>query len=188
LIDFQEVWSTTWLNWKHPNYHYFQKIDEVLHVRNALIFFDEIAQPLDPRLWTKESSGVRAFFQLHGHRHNDIIGTTQDPSLVCKSALIIISKWFLCSDCSNFFSFDLIEVKRELLKRRDLLKPLDASDVESPDSIDETVLVDLLPSNEIKKYCFHPKKLYHYELNEHKSETHHYFAPNVILARILFPL
>lgn len=168
LLNGEQVYSTTWINWKHPNYHYFRDFEEVKDVRNAVIFFDEIAQPLDPRNWKDENSGVRAFFQLHGHRHNDIYGTTQDVSLVAKSALIVISEWYLISNATGFLSFGSVVVKRERLTLKDLKRPLDASDLEEFDESNDNINDAFCFDGDSKTFYLSKKKLAHPELDDDK--------------------
>jgi len=95
LMNGEEVWSCYWINWAGDNWHYFQPrdFDAIKNLRNCVIVFDEVAQMWEPRDWESENSEVRAFFQLHRHRHNDIYFNTQDVSLVSKTVGIIASEW-----------------------------------------------------------------------------------------------
>ena len=107
LIAGYQVYSNLWLNWKNfdvlgewdsekNNLHYYQEIEDIVDVRNCIVICDEIAEPLDPRNWENESGAIRRFFQQHRHHHVDVYGTTQNITLVAKSARIVIDEWTDC--------------------------------------------------------------------------------------------
>jgi len=113
LLGGEEVWCNFWINWKgiwtiddeHPegywrqNLHFFTSDefeDLAPTLRNCVLIMDEIGQVMEPRAWEQESGNIRRFFQLHRHHHVDIYGTTQDLSLVAKSAWIVVDEWILC--------------------------------------------------------------------------------------------
>jgi len=96
LLRGELVYSTTWINWNGFNLKYFTADDfqdNISNFQNCLVFFDEVQRVLEPRDWDSESGAIRAFFQLHRHRHVNIIGTTQDISLIAKSALIVVDNF-----------------------------------------------------------------------------------------------
>lgn len=105
LLAGEEVWCCYWVNWNLPNYHYFapRDLDKIMNLRNSMIVFDEIRRSLDPRQWESESDEVRSFFELHRHRHNDIIGNTQDVSLVAKTVGVQAHSWVLVDRIEDGF-------------------------------------------------------------------------------------
>jgi hypothetical protein len=99
LIAGEQVYCNFWINWKGDNLHFFNNEDfEELAptLQNCILVMDEIGQILEPRAWEQESGVIRRFFQLHRHHHVDIYGTTQDISLVAKSAWIVTDEWIMC--------------------------------------------------------------------------------------------
>lgn len=108
LLAGEEVYCNFWINWKgilqedgtyKQNLHYFtaEDFEELApQLQNCVLVMDEIGQVLEPRAWEQESGNIRRFFQLHRHHHVDIYGTTQDISLVAKSAWIVVDEWILC--------------------------------------------------------------------------------------------
>ncbi len=132
LIAGYQVYSNLWLNWKRSdgvgewdtkknNLHYYQEIEDIIDVRNCIVICDEIAEPLDPRNWENEGSGVRRFFQQHRHHHIDIYGTTQNITLVAKSARIVIDEW---TDCFRILTFipGVIILRERHIDRSQMLK------------------------------------------------------------------
>jgi len=97
LLAGEDVKACYWLNWAGSNFHYFPPTEDgfnsIKDSRNSVIIFDELAQIWDPRRYNNESPEVRAFFQLHRHRHNDIYGNTQDISLIAKTVGIVGSNF-----------------------------------------------------------------------------------------------
>lgn len=108
LIAGEQVYSSYWINWNRPNLTLFQEFEEVENLRNCVVVFDEIGQILPARQWELEGLRVQLFFQLHRHRHVDIIGNTQDVSLVSKTVGIVANKWYFIVNKNipilNFFA------------------------------------------------------------------------------------
>lgn len=100
LLDGIDVYVNYWINCNLENYHYFRDFEEIKDVRNCIVVFDELCHVLDPRHWDAGVSGQR-FFQLHRHRHVDIIGNTQHVSLIAKTALIEVSRFVMCEKILN---------------------------------------------------------------------------------------
>lgn len=86
----QQVYSNTWINWKGDNLKYFVDPIDIIHVKNAVIFFDEMGSILDSRNWKETPREVRYFFQQHRKRGIDIIATTQNISFIELSARAIL--------------------------------------------------------------------------------------------------
>jgi len=101
LLNGEQVYSNFWINWKGDNLHFFTRFDEILHVTNCVVAIDEIGRFLDPRNWEKETGEIRRWFQLHRHNHIDVFGTTQDISLIAKSALIVVDEFIYCEQFLN---------------------------------------------------------------------------------------
>lgn len=92
----RQVYSNTWINWKGNNLHYFVDPVDLITLRDAVIFIDEIGSILDSRNWKETPPEVRYFLQQHRKRNIDIIATTQHPSFVEISARAIIGYWAKC--------------------------------------------------------------------------------------------
>lgn len=183
LIEGLDIYCCYWLNWKLPNYHYFQPkdFDEIADKRNAVIVFDEVAQSFDPRDWEREDGRVRSFFQLHRHRHLDIICNTQDISLVAKTIGTQTHKWILCEE--NNDSLIILLIKKILgIKRKGIKIDLtqmtiqqikkmamgwEIGEVYNPEKED----------NNFKSIKYDIEKLVHRELNQYKIEIVHKYCP-----------
>lgn len=196
LIRGEEVWCNFWINWKgvwtidkdHPQGYYRQNLhffatDEfeslVPTLRNCVLIMDEIGQVMEPRAWEQESGNVRRFFQLHRHHHVDIYGTTQDISLVAKSAWIVVDEFILCEKLrKSWMSFFLDKIlKRQTFKiaYQDMtyqeLKKMSYG-WEQYDSQGEIKL-----GGKPRKIRYESKKLEHKELNDNKVELRHLKCP-----------
>ena len=161
-----------------------------------MVAFDEIGQVMDPRSWEQESSSLRRFFQLHRHHHLDIFGTTQDISLVAKSALIVVDQWILCQKLEDGaiaeWIFKKLGWSRIRVRYQDMtfqeLKKLSRgiSGLEDPEKADELQYKGDIENLEWDDFEFEVKyrdvnfklkKLLHEELNEFKEELYHYYCP-----------
>lgn len=191
------VYSNTWLNLK--GIKYFSSLDDLLDVRNAVIFIDEIGQFLDPYAWKDLSYSHRAFFQNHRKYHLDIISTTQDVSFIAKPARVLISDWVFCENNSYsplvsrfmaLFGVDEIRVKYLELKTYDLLKlqkgigfdtlndDVDDVDFNIDNDIDIAKLSEIKKNlNPVKKKSYSIKKLVHRELDDFKNEIYYFYCP-----------
>jgi len=101
LLENLNVYSNYWINWKHDNLKIYSDLEDIVHIRNAVLLIDEIARVSDPRHWESESANVRAFFQLHRHYHVDIHSNTQHISLVPKTALIEVDRFLYVDKAFN---------------------------------------------------------------------------------------
>jgi len=183
LLEGIDVYCCYWLNWNLPNYHYFspRDFDEIKNKRNAMIVFDEVAQSFDPRDWEKENSDVRSFFQLHRHRHLDIICNTQDISLVAKTIGIQTHKWLLCEKREHGLlikiilmllgfkqkniRIDLTQMTYQQMKK--MAMGWEIGEIYNPEKEDNNYDRIKLPKNMI----------IHQELNEYKIEIVHKYCP-----------
>jgi len=182
LLAGEEVWCNFWVNWKGDNLHFFnnEEFEELVpNLRNCVLVMDEIGQVLEPRAWEQESGNTRRFFQLHRHHHVDIYGTTQDISLVAKSAWIVVDEWILCHKEENGIIDKIINflVKDNTFKvgyqemTYQELKKLSYGweNGEFSDNYD-----GIGGNIRVKRYF--PRKLIHNELNKNKLELKHYFC------------
>ena len=178
LLAGEQVWSDTWLNWSGDNLHYFSADDFrslSTKLRNCLIFFDEVQRILEPRDWDSEDGNIRAFFQLHRHRHLSIVGTTQDISLVAKSALITVDNFIYTEKTQSSFLSRLlfgkhIPVSYQVLSLRELKSVLNFFDI-GQDTGD-----NLVNSFQRRSFRFN-KHLVRSDLNSFKSELYHFYCP-----------
>lgn len=202
LINNELVYTTQWLNWRLPNVHYFNDIDTVLGVRNAVFAFDEVAQVLPARMWSSETLEIQKFFQLHGHRHNDIYCNTQDVSLVAKTIGIVASKWGRVKKEEKGYLIRLIDKYRKsksinfkyqelsyaLIKKiasgelDDTPKesseaPIDDNYSYSDDFYFGDIDIPSKLSDEWSNISYKLTDLYHDELNEYKAELVHFYCP-----------
>lgn len=176
LLNGEEVYSCYWLNWNKENLKYFSEFEEVENLRNCVVVFDEIGQILPAREWEKEGLRVQLFFQLHRHRHIDIIGNTQDVSLVAKTVGIVASEWVLCEKDNkgilNWLIKLLLGVNYIMIRKTSItyqgLKKM-ANGWELNQTIDNP--------NKSKRKWYDVKKLNHKELNEFKIELVHRYCP-----------
>lgn len=178
LLAGEEVWCSYWVNWAGSNLHYFPPadFDAINNVRNATIVFDEIRQSFDPRSWESESNEVRAFFELHRKRHNDIIFNTQDVSLVAKTVGIQAHEWsriervrdgLLIRIFYNLMGWQGITVRKDFLTFAELKKMANGWE------LGEDVALDA----EWKLTHYRAQNLIHRELNDFKIELFHRYCP-----------
>ena len=177
LIAGEQVYCAYWINWNRDNYHYFNDFEEVENLRNCVIVFDEIGQILPARQWEQEGLKVQMFFQLHRHRHIEIIGNTQDVSLVAKTVGIVANKWYLCEKTNNKFIdwlLKIIGLGYVMLKKTDMsyqgLKKM-ANGWEL-----DGVIKDNKSDKTFKKW-YSIKDIYHKELDQYKIELVHKYCP-----------
>lgn len=203
LIAGEEVYCNFFVNWSGENIHFFTDIEDILNVSNCVVVFDEIGQVLDARSWDMESSTVRRFFQLHRHHHIDIYGSTQDISLICKSALIVVDEFILCENYDdhkfikmifNFFHYNRVRVKYENMSLLELkkmargvsiaLKKYEISNGDDvgqsefeADSFDDFDFEFLGTDANARIVIFSIKDLLHKELDKNKKELYYKFCP-----------
>jgi len=175
LLNGEEVWSCYWINWNGDNLHYFSEFEEVENLRNVVVVFDEIGQILPAREWEKEGLRVQLFFQLHRHRHVDIIGNTQDVSLVAKTVGIVANSWILCEKANIGildFLLGLLDLKSIMIRKTEmtyqgLKKMANGWEVNQTISSPE--------KSKLKWYSV--EKISHKELEEFKVEIVHRYCP-----------
>jgi len=184
LVEGLEVYSNTWINWTGKNLHYYRNEDfEELcpTLRNCVLIMDEIQRVMEPRQWEAESGNIRAFFQLHRHRHVDIYGTAQDISLIAKSALIVVDSWELVEKfepawwmkwiMKYIYKSDFIRISSTIMTYGQLKKISNGWEI---DDVDE--LNDLGQSINCTKTNYKITELIHHELDETKEELYHYYC------------
>jgi len=174
LLDEQEVWSCYWLNWNRANWHYFKPRDfeKIKDLRNCMVVFDELRQSFDPRRYDDETEEVRAFFELHRHRHNDIVGNTQDVSLVAKTVGIQAHEWILCEKVEEgalmrWLIGERIAVQKDFLTFQELKKMANGWE------LGEDVALD----NDWERKNYRIKDIIHHELDDYKIELIHKYCP-----------
>lgn len=193
LLRGEEVWCNFWINWKgiwtidddHPEGYYRQNLhfftsdefeDLVPKLRNCVLVMDEIGQVMEARAWEQESGNVRRFFQLHRHHHVDIYGTTQDISLIAKSAWIVVDEFILCHKIpKSWISYGIDRILgRETFKvgYQDMtyqeLKKMTYGWEQTNDQ------GEIIIGGPIRKIKYDTDKLIHAELNDNKVELEHY--------------
>jgi len=178
LLAGEQVYSTYWINWNKDNIHYFQEFEEIENIRNAVIVFDEIGQVLPARQWEQEGLRVQLFFQLHRHRHIDIIGNTQDVSLVAKTVGIVANRWYLIENNNNrlidfalsFFGDRFVVYNRYELSWQQLKKMANGWEIDgiAPHSSKDDI--------KISKWHTHNSLLFSH-LNDYKIELVHTYCP-----------
>lgn len=178
LLAGEEVWCSYWINWAGDNLHYFAPADfeAIAAVRNAVIVFDEIRQSFDPRSWEAESNEVRAFFELHRKRHNDIIFNTQDVSLVAKTVGIQAHEWSRIERVrDNIFMrifYNMTGWNGPTI-RKDYLSFAELKKMANGWELGEDVALDA----EWKLTHYRAQNLIHRELNDFKIELFHRYCP-----------
>lgn len=170
-----DVYCNYWINWNKPNLHLYNDIEEILNVRNCVVVMDEIGKLLDPRNWESENGNIRAFYQLHRHRHVDIRGSTQHISLIAKTALIEVDEFIMCDKIMDGWllkalwrNFPWIVIIEERMSLKEV-KSLDSEFI-IKDTGENFVALD----REWKFY--NKKKLLHKELDENKEELIHLYC------------
>jgi len=195
LLAGEEVWCNFWVNWKgiwtiddkHPEGYFYQNLhfftadefeDLAPKLQNCVLVMDEIGQVMEPRAWEQESGNIRRFFQLHRHHHVDIYGTTQDISLVAKSAWIVVDEWILCHNLKHSW---LDKLKDWFLKRKTFkigyqdmtyqeMRKLTYGWENFIDNPETGIGGDLRVKN------YDPIKLIHNEIDENKLELTHWYC------------
>jgi len=178
LLAGEEVWCNFWINWKGENLHFFSADefeDLAPKLRNCVLIMDEIGQVMEPRAWEQESGNVRRFFQLHRHHHVDIYGTTQDVSLVAKSAWIVVDEWIMCHKLENSAINRIVDwvlgrytfrVGYQDMTYQELKKM--AAGWENSETDENGV------GGDIRVVVYDEKKLIHEELDDKKVELKHW--------------
>lgn len=183
LLAGEQVYTNIWINYIGDNLHYFtaDDFDELApNLRNCVLVMDEIGQILEPRAWENESGNVRRFFQLHRHHHVDIYGSTQDISLVAKSAWIVVDEWILCHKFSRTWldrfidwvnSYETFRIGYQEMTYQELKKlsygwELDNGEENTKDKVGGNIRV--------KRYKI--DNLIHRELNDKKAELWHNYC------------
>jgi hypothetical protein len=178
LLAGEQVYSSYWLNWNRDNLHLFQEFEDIENVRNCVVVFDEIGQILPARQWENEGLRVQLFFQLHRHRHVDIIGNTQDVSLVAKTVGIVANKWYLTENANNFvidwllsiFGLHYVVVNRYEMTYQQLKKMASGWELEG-------IAPHSRRGDKHKKKWFNIEKLEFNNLDEYKIELVHTHCP-----------
>lgn len=178
LIDEQEVHSCYWINWNKPNWHYFapRDFESIKNLRNCIIVFDELRQAFDPRSWENETEEVRSFFELHRHRHNDIIGNTQDVSLVAKTVGVQAHEWIQVEKVEKTKFIKWLEYKMDkeaIMIQKEYLSFQQLKKMAAGWEIGEAVRIE----NEWQRINYKIKDLIHPELDEFKIELVHRYCP-----------
>lgn len=178
LIAGQDVICCYWINWKESNFKYFKPRDfsAIEKVCNHLIVFDEIRRAFDPRGFKDESESFRLFVEDSRHRHNSIVGNTQDLSLVAKTFAVQAHEWsqvqkvkkpFISLFLDKVFESESIIIEEDFLSLQDLRKiSLGFDTYQDP---------DIKPVWE--SHRFKISDLLHRELNDHKIELVHKYCP-----------
>lgn len=169
------VYSNMWINWDNEKaeklglrgrIYYYKDFDEILHIKNCLLFCDEIAIPLDSRRWENESPELRKFIMQHRHRHVEILVNTQMPNQVALTVRNVVSLWIECRTIKkNFYGWRIIrkaQVPREEFKS------------ESPKALAENILGIIL-NRELE--FFNEKRFLRPELDPIKCELEHDYCP-----------
>jgi len=178
LLDGQEVWTCYWVNWNGPNWHYFtpRDFDAIKRLRNCVVVFDELRQSFDPRSWESETEEIRSFFELHRHRHNTIIGNTQDVSLVSKTIGIQAHIWIMIERVDAIwpirFWHALLKTK-EVRIRRDYLTFQELKKISNGWELGEDVAIDA----DWLERGYKVKDILHRELDSYKVELVHKYCP-----------
>lgn len=177
LISGVDVWSNYWINWNLPNIHFWNDKEELYPLRNCVVAMDEIGRVADPREYASEDGNWRAFWQMHGHNHVDLVFNTQHISLVAKSCLIVVDKFYMCEKGWNgaviknlWPNFPWVVVHTDQLSLNDV-KLLDVPIIGDND---ETIQMKNISED---TDWFNKKKLLHRELNDFKSEFVHWRCP-----------
>jgi len=187
LLDKEEVWTCFWVNWRGyldengqlvQNWHYFKPRDfhSIAKLRNAVIIFDEYRQSFDPRRYEDETEEVRAFFELHRHRHNDIRGNTQDVSLVAKTIGIQAHEWSQVEQLPQNWLWriwDWIKGQKVIRIQRDFLTFQELKKMANGWELGEDVALDA----EWVIHKYNVDKLVHRELNDYKQELVYPYCP-----------
>jgi len=190
LLAGEEVYCNFWVNWKglkkedgtyKQNLHFFtaDEFEELAPtLQNCVLVMDEIGQVMEPRAWEQESGNIRRFFQLHRHHHVDIYGTTQDISLVAKSAWIVVDEWILCHKLQHtkwdklkdwFLKRNTFKVGYQDMTYQEMRKLTYGWEnfIDNP----ETGI-----GGELRVKYYDPIKLVHKEIDENKSELVHLYC------------
>ncbi|MFZ4799300.1 MAG: hypothetical protein ACOYMA_17505 [Bacteroidia bacterium] len=178
LLDNQEVYCCYWLNYNGINLHYFKpkEFDKIKDLRNTTIVFDEIRRSFDPRQYGEETEEFRSFVELHRHRHNNIIGNTQDISLVAKTFGIQTHNWSLVAkQPRSIFSLmlDKIMERKRLFIQEDYLTYQELKKMAAGWEIGENVGLDSVWT----LFKYEMKDLVRRDLNEIKVELVHKYCP-----------
>jgi hypothetical protein len=177
LIEGKTVYSNTWLNWKGDNLHYYNDIENIINIRDAVLYIDEVGSIMNAREWADTPKSVRNFLQLHRHYKVDIIATTQHSSFVEKSARTIIGYW---CEVVNLTPTEGLKGRKGigtklpfLLIRED---PIDIRSIvnEIPEPLQTNILDKLMAIKVWWKKSFYDKKYNKYKIDKDKPlyDTH----------------
>lgn len=176
LIAGRRVKSCYWLNWNQPNLTLFTRFEEVEFDRNCVHVYDEVGQMFVARDALNEGVRIQMYFQLHRHRHIEIICNTQDVSLVAKTIGIVASDWIYMTNTSNFI-FDLFRKLFGFHKKIDVFKA--HLTWQQLRKMAGTWELEQVLETEVKTSSKHYSviDIIHKELNEFKIELVHKYCP-----------
>jgi len=172
------VKSCYWLNWDLDNLVFFSKFEDIENDRNCVHVFDEVGQIFPAREFASEGLRVQIYFQLHRHRHIEIIANTQDVSLVAKTVGIVASDWVFCSRTNNLF-FDLLRKLFSLSSKVDVFTAhLTWQQLKKMATTWELEqILELDPEINTNHKHYPTSKILHPELDCYKIEIVHKYCP-----------
>jgi len=168
LMAGKHVYSNTWINYKGDNLHYYNDIEDIIHLRNCVLYIDEVGSIMNAREWADTPKQVRVFLMLHRHYNVDIISTTQHASFVEKSARTIIGYW---CEVKNLTPTEGIKGRRGIGTILPFLfiqeLPIDIRSIvnEIPEPINQGIISKLFSIKVWWKRSFYDKKYNKYKLD-----------------------
>ncbi|NCD01313.1 hypothetical protein EOL94_04440, partial [bacterium] len=177
LINGKKVYSNTWINWKGDNLIYYNDIEDIINIRDCVLYIDEVGSIMNAREWQDTPKSVRSFLQLHRHYKVDIIATTQHSSFVEKSARTIIGYW---CEVKNLTPTEGLKGRKGIGCKLPFLLiqelPIDIRTIinEIPEPINQNVISKILAIKIWFKKSFFDKKYdkYKIDLNKPLYDTH----------------
>lgn len=174
LLKNMEVRCSYWINWNKPNFFYFKDFDEIKGSKNCVCVFDEVGYLMNPREWDSEDASIRNFFMFHRHNYVDIYANTQHISLIAKTALIQVDRFFMLEKRFSHFSFLPWLFFKSYQMTLNEIKLLDVPLITNKNKDDEEIQPYNSISTETSIYL--KSRLLHKELNEFKQELIHLYC------------
>lgn len=95
--------------YKRGAIHYFENIQEILHIRNALIVFDEAQVLFNARLWQSLPDEFQYKLQQHRKHNLDLFCTTPNMGSIDIVYRRLVHEWY---NCVLLWKFRLFQISR----------------------------------------------------------------------------
>lgn len=93
----REIWSNYKIEWNGTNLHYYQKVDELVNVKQGIILMDEVHIYFNSRNWENLDERLQYKLQQHRKQGLDIWGTAQNIKRIDVIMRELVSNYYECA-------------------------------------------------------------------------------------------